>query len=75
MGGMIGAMTLCLFLLGAIAISQAEQAGSRIQKSEEVAEEKVRVRARNSKRHIGMSINGLLRSGSTSKVLDHSSEK
>jgi hypothetical protein len=36
---------------------------------------KVRVRARNSKRHVGMSINGLLRSGITSKMLDHSSEK
>ena len=36
---------------------------------------KSEVRARNSKRHVGMSINGLLRSGITSKVPDHHSEK
>jgi hypothetical protein len=47
MGGMIKATTLCLFNLGAITISWAEQAGSRIQESEEVADEKVRVRVRN----------------------------
>jgi hypothetical protein len=38
---------LCLFRLGAIAISRAERAGSRIQESGEVADEKVRVRVRN----------------------------
>jgi hypothetical protein len=36
---------------------------------------KSEVRAWNSKRHIGMSIYGLLRSGITSKVPDHHSEK
>jgi hypothetical protein len=36
---------------------------------------KSEVRARKSKRHVGMSINGLLRSGIASKVPDHHSEK
>jgi hypothetical protein len=36
---------------------------------------KSEVRARKSKMHVGMSINGLLGSGITSKVLDHHSEK
>jgi hypothetical protein len=36
---------------------------------------KSEVRAWKSKRHVGMSINGLLRSGITSKVPDHHSEK
>jgi hypothetical protein len=43
MGRMIGTMTLCLFRLGAIAISRAERAGSGIQKSGEAAEEKVKL--------------------------------
>jgi hypothetical protein len=43
----IEATTLCLFRLGAIAISRAEQVGSRIQESEEVADEKVIVRVQN----------------------------
>jgi hypothetical protein len=36
---------------------------------------KSEVRARKSKGHVGMSINGLLRSAITSKVPDHHSEK
>ena len=36
---------------------------------------KSEVRAWKSKRHVSMSINGLLRSGITSKVPDHHSEK
>jgi hypothetical protein len=43
--------------------------------SGEVVEEKVRVRVRNLRRHVGMSISGLLRSGITSKVPDHHSDK
>jgi hypothetical protein len=34
MGGIIGIKTLCLFLLEAIAISQAKRAGSRAQETE-----------------------------------------
>jgi hypothetical protein len=33
-GRIIGTATLCLFLLGAIAISQAKRAGSRAQETE-----------------------------------------
>jgi hypothetical protein len=75
MGGMIKATTLCLFHLGVIAISQAKWAGSRIQESGEGADEKVRARVWNLRRHVSTSISGLLRSGITSKVPDHHSEK
>jgi hypothetical protein len=43
--------------------------------NEEAVEEKVRFRVRNSRRHVSMSISWLLRSGITTKVPDHNSEK
>jgi hypothetical protein len=49
--------------------------GLKNSESGEAVEEKVRVRVRNSRRHIGMSISWVLRSGITSKVPDHNSEK
>jgi hypothetical protein len=49
--------------------------GLKNSESKEVAEEKVRFRVRNSRRHVSMSISWLLRSGITSKVPDHNSEK
>jgi hypothetical protein len=49
MGGMIAATALCLFRLGAIAISRAERAGPEIQESREVAEEKVKLGLGNQK--------------------------
>jgi hypothetical protein len=49
--------------------------GLKNSESGEVAEVKERVRVQNSRRHISMCINGLLRSGITSKVPDHNSEK
>jgi hypothetical protein len=52
---------------GASGLRNLEKHRSSIGKSE--------VRAHNSKRHVGMSINGLLRLGITSKVTDHHSEK
>jgi hypothetical protein len=41
----------------------------------EETEEKVRFRVQDSRRHVGMSISWFLRSGITSKVPDHNSEK
>jgi hypothetical protein len=49
MGGMIAATMLCLFRLGAIAISRVERASSEILKSREAAEEKVKLRLGNQK--------------------------
>jgi hypothetical protein len=49
MGGMIAVTALCLFRLGAIAISLAERAGSKIQESREAAEEKVKLGLGNKK--------------------------
>jgi hypothetical protein len=49
MGGMIVATTLCLFRLGAIAISRAERAGLEIYESREAAEEKVKLGLGNKK--------------------------
>jgi hypothetical protein len=49
--------------------------GLKNSESGEVAEVKARVRIRNSRRHVGMCISGLLRLGITSKVPDHKSEK
>jgi hypothetical protein len=49
MGRIIAATALCLFCLGAIAIPWAERAGSEIQESREVAEEKVELGLRNQK--------------------------
>jgi hypothetical protein len=72
---MIGAVALCLFLLGAIAISQAEWAGTRTQKAEKRWRRKVRFRVRNSRRHVGIGIGWLRKSGITSKMPDHNSEK
>jgi hypothetical protein len=72
---MIAAMTLCLFRLGAIAISRAERAGSEIQESREAAEEKVKLGLRNQKREVDDNINGFLGSGIISNVPDHHSEK
>ena len=43
--------------------------------SGEATEHKVRFRVRNSRRHVGMSISWLLKSGITSKVPDHNLEK
>jgi hypothetical protein len=59
MGGMIAAVVLCLFRLGAIAIFRAGRAGSEFQGSRERLKEKSEVRAHKSKRHGGASINGV----------------
>jgi hypothetical protein len=75
MGGMIGAAALCLFLLGAISISRTEWAGSRIKKTEKRRRRKVRFRVQNSRRHVGISISWLHKSGITPKMPDHNSEK
>jgi hypothetical protein len=75
MGGMIGIAVLCLFHLGAITISRAEWADSRIQKTEKRRRRKVRFRVHNSRRHVGMSISWLYKSGITSEMPDHNSEK
>jgi hypothetical protein len=50
---------------------------SRLKNSEngKEAEEKVRFRVRDSRRHVGTSISWLLKSGITSKVPYHNSEK
>jgi hypothetical protein len=75
MGGMIGTATLCLFRLGAIAICWANRANLGFHESREVVEGKNADRAQKSERRVGMGLNGLLRSGNTSKVPDHHSEK
>jgi hypothetical protein len=72
---MIGTTALFLFRLGAIAVSRVERAGLGFRESKEVVEGKVKIGLGNQKRHIDMSINGILRSSITSKVQNHHSKK
>jgi hypothetical protein len=69
MGGMIGAATLCLFLLGAIAISQVKWASSRVQETEKRWRKKARIRVRNSRGHIGIDMSWLDKSDTKCQII------
>jgi hypothetical protein len=69
MGGMIGAATLYLFLLGAIAISQVKWAGSRVQETEKRWRKKARIRVRNSRGHVGINMSWLDKLGAQCQII------
>jgi hypothetical protein len=71
--GIIGTTTLCLFLLGAIAISQAKWAGSRVQETEKRWRKTARIRVQNSRGYVSINMSWLDESGA--RVPDHNSKK